>query len=221
MTKIEVESLYDFLKEHENEIEFVILTWEWPGVAEVESDYCGTIYGEENYPLYHRFSYTRLDDEYSFTGTVEEALNFAESYDCWDGHEIDFENGIVIGYNEGYDPDKDEYPDDVDNLSDSNVYNVEYMGFYFYRRDHRGNSHHYYYSPSLYGGVEPYRRKPTLYEIAYQKDPKRTSELTEWYKNSELSYASYIVQLKIIVESSEASVQQTGSSEVYKETPKN
>lgn len=186
MTKIEVESLYDFLKEHENEIDYVVLTWTWPLVVEFESGFYGTVYGEERYPLYHRFTGTRIDEEYSFAGNVKEALEFADSYDCWDGHEIEFENGIVFGENEGYDPDADEFPDDEESLKEVGVYDIYYAGLYYHWRDSRGNYSTRWYNPNYHHGIEPYRDHP------------RENE-----------------------ESSEEGVQQTGSCEVYKETPKN
>lgn len=159
MTKIEVESLYDFLKEHENEIDFVVLTWTWPETVEMDSGFYGTVYGEEHWPLVHRFSCTRIDEEYSFAGEVKDALVFADSYNCWDGHEIEFENGIVFGEYEGYNPDQDEYPSKADTLSDIGVYGIYYMGLYYHDRDSRGNYHTRYYNSTRHG-VEPYRDHP-------------------------------------------------------------
>lgn len=137
--KVEVESLHDFLTENESNIDYVCLTWIWEDRAALESDFMGRINGCIQ-PLYHEFVYDRIDSDYSYIGNVEDAIDFADEYDCWDGQELDYENGIIIGEirEEGL---KDEgildiYKDGV---------NIEYIGLVYYYND-RGNCKTAYYN---------------------------------------------------------------------------
>lgn len=91
-------------------------------------------------PLYHEFVYDRIDSDYSYIGNVEDAIDFADEYDCWDRQELDYENGIIIGEirEEGL-KDKgiwDIYKDGV---------NIEYIGLVYYYND-RGNCKTAYYN---------------------------------------------------------------------------
>lgn len=94
------ETLYDFLVAHKDDIEYVKLTWVWPDIKIIESNKkvmkWDTKYNEY-YPvsLDIGFSVDVLDEEYTFWGPIEDAIKFADSYDCWDSL-VDGDETIVI-----------------------------------------------------------------------------------------------------------------------------
>lgn len=137
------DTLWSYLQEHKNEIYYVQLVWTWPEYIETDTPYCFRN-KTDGYPqpLYARWSATRIDEEYTFIGPIEDAIKYAESYDCWskdkleeDGHIID---GVLICENEGYDPDGYQFPNK--DPADRDLFNLTYDGLYYYKRDHNGNS---------------------------------------------------------------------------------
>lgn len=145
--KIEVEDLHEFLTDNERDIDYVCLTWIWEDTAILESDFMGQVNGRLQ-PLYHEFVYDRIDLDYSFVGTIEDAIAFADLYDCWDMSELDYENGIITGEirEEGT---KDNDIEDIDRHG----IDISYIGLVYYYDDLRGNSKTAYYNG------EPERKK--------------------------------------------------------------
>ena len=145
--KVEVESLHDFLTDNESNIDYVCLTWIWEETATLESNYIGRVNGYIQ-PLYHEFVYDRIDLDYSFVGTIEDAKVFADQYDCWDMRELNYEDGIVTGEI------REEGTKDND-IKDINRYGIDisYIGLVYYYNDLRGNSKTAYYNG------EPERKK--------------------------------------------------------------
>lgn len=140
-TQIEPDCLADWLEENKKEIDWVSLEWSWNATIEIESNFVGTYYGGKDIPLYHRFSAQRIDYEYCYEGDVEGAIEFAKNYGCWDGKTLDFCNGIVIGREDAWDPDADEFPDNGKDLAESmDFYDITYHGLYYYTRDSKNNS---------------------------------------------------------------------------------
>ena len=145
MTKIEPESLVDWLEEHKDEIEWVSLEWDWNETYEKYASFYGCDTDRERIFLYHRWNARRLDIEYSYEGEVEGAIEFANNYDCWDCKTLEYTNGVLIGRENGYDPDADDFPRNPEEMKDTEVTDIEYEGLFDYERDHRGNSHAYPY----------------------------------------------------------------------------
>lgn len=151
----EIDTLYDFLIEHKNEIDYVKLDYTWsPFVAIVETDYYfGT--GENKTRLYRRISYSEIDSEYSFWGTVDKAIDFAESYSCWDGETLALDDSILLGeldsYNYNYDNDCPKEPDDFENLETTNL---SFCG-YVYFRNYKMRDYHPNYDGPMYRESEP------------------------------------------------------------------
>lgn len=145
--RVGIGDLRQFLTDHKSRIDYVCLTWIWEDKATLDSSFMGLIDGYPQ-PLYHEFIYDRIDEEYSFIGNVEDAIEFADQYDCWNGAELDYENGIVAGEirEEGTEE------EDIRNLIKYGI-NIDYIGLVYYYLDLRGNNR-----KSLYNG-EPERVK--------------------------------------------------------------
>lgn len=102
-----VESLYDFLKEHQDEIDYVMLDWVWsPNTVYIPTRYY-FIHKGDHYPtlLYREVDYDRIDTEYCFYGNVEGAMKFAEQYECWDGHDLTLDDSILYARENAYNND--------------------------------------------------------------------------------------------------------------------
>lgn len=87
--RVRAESLEEAIESHP-EVKSVILFWTW------SEDYYTS-----NASVFSAYvSPCTLDEEYSFQGDREEALEFARSYDCWDGRDFLILKGdILYGYN--------------------------------------------------------------------------------------------------------------------------
>lgn len=87
--RVRAESLEEAIESHP-EVKSVILFWTW------SEDYYTS-----NASVFSAYvSPCKLDEEYSFQGDREEALEFARSYDCWDGEDFLILKGdILYGYN--------------------------------------------------------------------------------------------------------------------------
>ena len=88
-------TLEDAINEHP-EVKKVILIWAW------EAEY----YSSNAMGIFSAYTHEHhIDQEYSFEGDREDALEFAKGYDCWDGHDFLILHGdILYSYNIEYDP---------------------------------------------------------------------------------------------------------------------
>lgn len=136
MTKVELKgSLLDFLEENKENIDYVVLNYRWsPYHYEGESSFYGDVwspkYGVEKWPLYHRFIGDEIDEEYSYIGDVEGAINFAEGYGCWDEETLELVNGVLIGEKEEWNY-QEEYAEDLEDMNTLNVINLQYSGLVY------------------------------------------------------------------------------------------
>lgn len=103
---ISADSLVEAIEQHPD-IKTVVLFWKW------SKDY----YTSNAGPFSAYVTESNLDEEYSFFGDREDAIRFAESYDCWDGDDfvlLKVSNGSVLyghrdecdmqtSWNDGYD----------------------------------------------------------------------------------------------------------------------
>lgn len=137
--KVGIGDLREFLTDFKSQIDYVCLTWIWEEKATLETNYVGRVNGCLQ-PLYYEFIYDRIDEDYSFIGTVEDAIEFAENYDCWNGSELYCEDGIVTGEirEEG-----SEY-EDIRGIRNYGV-NIDYLGLVYYYHDLKGNSRTAFY----------------------------------------------------------------------------
>lgn len=139
------DTLWSYLQAHKKEIWYVQLIWTWPEYIEKETPlyYKGPDGGP--WTLYARWTAERIDEEYTIIGTIEEAIKFAESYECWDSRieDMRIEDGILMDEYEGYDPNGYEYPNDEP--ADRDLYNLDYSGLYFYGNDHKAHPYNTYY----------------------------------------------------------------------------
>lgn len=131
--------LRQFLTDYKSQIDYVCLTWIWEETAIIESNYMGRVNGCLQ-PLYYEFDYDRIDEDYSFFGNVEDAIEFAENYDCWNGSELYCEDGIVAGEIRERGSEHD-YTRDIFNYG----VNIDYIGLVYYYYDSKGNSKTSYY----------------------------------------------------------------------------
>lgn len=145
MTEINADCLADWLKEHKNEIEWVSLEWDWNQTYERGASFYGCDADHKRIFLYHRWYARRIDGEYSYEGEVEGAIEYTQLYDCWDGKTLEYINGVLIGRENGYDPDADDFARDPEEMTDVEVTDIDYAGLFYHERDHRGNSHAYPY----------------------------------------------------------------------------
>lgn len=144
-------SLYDYLKANKDKIWYVQLTYTWNRIIMVETPLYFIDESGRRHELYGRWTANQIDEEYSFIGTYEEALEFADSYGVWDGCPdkdglitgLTLENGVLIGEQDGYDPNAENYPEDdpaADDLRD-----LEFTGLVYYYRNSRGNTDRRFY----------------------------------------------------------------------------
>lgn len=150
--KIIIDDLHEWLTDNKDCIDYVTISWIIEKNIVAESGYFGKDTGKE-FPLYHRFIYDETDREYSFYGNVENAIEFAARYDCWDGQEFEFENGILAAEVRVEDTWEAELIEDLDS-----AHNIEYCGLVHYVIDHRGNQRtSWYFGPTtkkIRGGLE-------------------------------------------------------------------
>lgn len=84
--RIEAETLEEALVQHP-EVTTVVLFWKW------SQDYYTS-----NASVFEAYvSESRIDEEYSFFGDREDALEYASNYDCWDGDDF-----ILLKISKGY-----------------------------------------------------------------------------------------------------------------------
>lgn len=137
MTIVELKgSLEDFLKENKEQIDWVVLNYKWGPYYYVADSSLYGVYttrrrSEEIRPLYHLFCSDQIDEEYSYIGDVEGALEFADSYQVWDEQILKLENGVLIGngYEWNYQEDYNKKPEDIDGME---VINLEYCGLIYF-----------------------------------------------------------------------------------------
>lgn len=131
--KVIIDDLHEWLTDNKDCIDYVTITWIIEKQMVKESGFNGKDAGKE-FPLYHRYFYDETDIEYSFYGDIEDALKFAANYDCWDGQEFEFENGILAAEV------RVEETWEEENIKDLySAYNIEYAGLVHYIIDRRGN----------------------------------------------------------------------------------
>ena len=142
--KIEINDLHEYLKEHRDSIDYVSLEWiQTRNYAMLDTKYYGSDGNGGWDQLYARFRYDLLDLEYSFFGTVQEAIDWTKGYNHWDGCTFEIGSGVVIGYYENENPEPDLCEDDPEVFNDEEVHNIKFLGlYYFYGRG---------------GGYGPYR----------------------------------------------------------------
>lgn len=92
--------------------------------------------------MYARFSYNVNDLEYSFAGTIEEAIEWTKCYTHWDSCEFIIEDGILTGEYDSYHGDADEWPEVLEDLTHEESTDIKYDGLYYYGNDHRAHPYH-------------------------------------------------------------------------------
>lgn len=144
------DSLWSYLQENKDKIWYVQLIWTWPEVIETETDLCFMKDGTP-WSLYARWIATRTDPEYTFIGSIDDAIEFATKYDCWDREMMEdkaiITDGILFREYEGYNTNGDEYPEK--DPADETLYNLEYIGLYFYDNYKSHFYHSYYKEPPI------------------------------------------------------------------------
>lgn len=150
------QTLLNFLEEHKDEIDYVMLDYLWdPYYAEIETDFYTTIQGRD-VELYACFEYKKLDEEYSFYGRVDQAINFASSYGVWDGSSLVLDDGVLIGKIEQYSTQQmGEFMENENDLEDLTNIDVTYRGLFFY-----GDSGYQYFDSYPY--LELKRHRPVV-----------------------------------------------------------
>lgn len=138
--KLDEDSLYNFLMKNKDKVVYVNLRWTWNEMKVVESDRC-LIEDGRPYEVYIGFDVITLDWEYSFTGTYDDAIKFAESYDCWDG--FDFESNLKYGVLEmehhGDNFDYHYHPEELDPDEDC-ILEISCLGLYTWFNSKDGNN---------------------------------------------------------------------------------
>ena len=148
MTKVELKgSLLDFLEENKENIDYVVLNYRWSPYYYVgDSSFYGDVwtqkYGVDKWPLTHCFTGDEIDEEYSYIGDVEGAINFAEGYGCWDEETLELDNGVLIGEKEEWNY-QEEYAGDLENMDSVDVINIQYCGLVYFH----DNKRRYYKGP--------------------------------------------------------------------------
>lgn len=119
----EFETLYDFLDHYKDDIEYVMLTWTWPNMYVIESKNALMVWDYKHREYYPKeldlgFSVSEIDEEYTFWGPIEDALEFAKSYDCWDGvleyTTLSIDDGMLEFDHEGDNFDSHYHPHEFD-----------------------------------------------------------------------------------------------------------
>lgn len=134
-------TLYSYLQANKEKIWYCQLIWTWPEYIELDTPYCFKN-DKDGYPwpLVARWTATRIDEEYTRIGPIDEIIEFSKHYDCWDGRieeDGSIEGGVLICSHEGYHPESKDYPDD--DPADAALYDLDFSGLYYFDRDHRGN----------------------------------------------------------------------------------
>lgn len=86
----EFDTLYEFLDYYKEDIDYVCLTWTWPNIYITPSSSYLMVWDSEYREYLPKqldigFRVTEVDEEYSFWGPIEDALEFAQNYGVWDG----------------------------------------------------------------------------------------------------------------------------------------
>lgn len=116
--KIEIDDLNEYLMQHKDDIDFVVLQWTVnPNYAQVETNNYGIDRDGYKYRLYARFSFNVNDLEYSFAGSVEDAIKYTSNYNQWDGCDFTLEDGILMGEYDAYHGDAEEWPKEGSDLN--------------------------------------------------------------------------------------------------------
>lgn len=130
-------TLYDFLEDHKDEIDYVQLDYKWsPYIAVIETGYYFFNHGYKQ-ELYREVSFSKIDAEYSFYGDVEGAIEFAKNYSVWDGTTIAMDDSILLGeqdnYNYNYDADTPCEASDLEGLDSIEISFEGYVYFDHYK----------------------------------------------------------------------------------------
>ena len=134
--KIKIDDLHQYLIENIDNIEFVYLNWTWkPKIVEIETDYRT----KEGYFVYARFIGKEIDNEYSFIGRIEEAIEYTKGYDQWNGHEFELYGPILMGNNDEdfWHMEEEFTSDDESDLNDTNLIDVSFDGFCYFEHGKR------------------------------------------------------------------------------------
>lgn len=132
--KIKIDDLNQYLIENIDKIEFVYLNWIWkPKIVEIETDY----QTKEGNFVYARFIGKELDEEYSFSGRIEDAIEYSKGYDQWNGHEFELYGPILMATNneDVWHMEEDFTSNKESDLKDATLFDVSFDGFFYYGKD--------------------------------------------------------------------------------------
>lgn len=145
---LDIEDLHEYLVQHKDEIYYVALTWTWaPTYIDVETDREVDAPGSryDGYPIYAVFSCDEIDGEYSFYGTIDDAIEYASKYDQWDGQDCFELDGCVLHANYVAENVQSEWHDDEDDIHDADKINIDFVSFAHVGPD--GRVSRYYHGP--------------------------------------------------------------------------
>lgn len=134
--KIRIDDLHQYLIENKEKIDFVYLNWTWkPKIVEIETNYMTK---EGNF-VYASFIGKDVDEEYSFSGRIEDAIEYAKGYDQWNGHEFELYGPILIANN---DEDVWHMEDEMrsceeEDLRSLSLIDVSFEGLFYYENGKR------------------------------------------------------------------------------------
>ena len=129
--KIKIDDLHQYLIDNKEKIDFVYLNWTWkPKIVEIETNYMT----KEGNLIYASFIGKEVDEEYSFSGRIEEAIEYSKGYDQWDGHEFELYEPILIANNEEdvWHMTEEFTSEDETDLKDMGMIDISFEGLFYY-----------------------------------------------------------------------------------------
>ena len=94
----EIEDLLEYLVQNRDKIDYVCLTYTWsPHYVDVQTDFVIDGGRYDGYPLTAVFCSSKIDEEYSFYGKVDDAIEWIDAYgSIWDGCRNFILDGCVL-----------------------------------------------------------------------------------------------------------------------------
>lgn len=138
MRMFEIEDLHEYLVQNRLRIDYVALTYMWsPYYIDVKTDFVVDGGRYDGYPLTAVFSCSRIDEEYSFYGRIDEAIKWIEDYGgIWDCCDFSLSGCVLHAEYDDWN-DLEEYHDEEESIHDVDVIDIEFSHYEYWSSNKR------------------------------------------------------------------------------------